>query len=554
MKYQSELIKDIIENNGHHVTTNPHYEVDCINEIINDVRGSYPKLCDYMGEWMNYANEHMNIGKFPIERVTGVTNARFENVVPYDYKSAILTGQTLVNIFKNKVTHRDTGKFIYVEDGDKIQATFKDDVTHGWLGFSFKENVPFEIGKTYTVMNELYKCDDQLNTFNVSLGNKTFTNAKPVIGINKLKIIIPSDYTEGINWMYYSVNNTNNSATIFSSNLLILEGDYTQEDIPYFEGMQSVKMPVLKVTGKNLYSGKNDFIKVNKGKEYNFYSNVTENATRLRFELFDKDKNLINDENSFVMRRVGLYGDVVLKGTTGVWAFGSDKKQVALKGTINAEYIKIREDSSEYDNLMIYESTEQIAPATYESFKSNILTVNEDVTLRGIGDVRDTLDLLTGEVVSNFETLIIDGTENWYVSSNETDLTIRYRCNNIGTSILNENMFVCDKYVVGGNTAGDELTVAFGGTTVTYRVLKSELPTLKDFKEWLNNNHHTFIYQVEKSIKTVDLTCLDENNTPTKFKPYEGVMNVVTSSETLPPLLDMEVPVEAINQNIASFI
>src|SRR5574337_1757223 len=28
-------------------------------------------------------------------------------------KSAILKGQTLVNLFKNKVTHRDTGKFIY---------------------------------------------------------------------------------------------------------------------------------------------------------------------------------------------------------------------------------------------------------------------------------------------------------------------------------------------------------------------------------------------------------------------------------------------------------
>ena len=31
-------------------------------------------------------------------------------------------------------------------------------------------------------------------------------------------------------------------------------------------------------------------------------------------------------------------------------------------------------------------------------------------------------------------------------------------------------------------------------------------------------------------------------------------MYVVTSSETLPPLLDMEVPVEAISQNLASFI
>ena len=36
------------------------------------------------------------------------------------------------------------------------------------------------------------------------------------------------------------------------NDFIILEGDYTNVDIPYFEGMQSVKMPLLTTTGKNL--------------------------------------------------------------------------------------------------------------------------------------------------------------------------------------------------------------------------------------------------------------------------------------------------------------
>lgn len=460
MKYKSELLSELIEKNGHTTTKVPHYESECENEFISEVRGAYPKLIDYSGEWLNYANEHMNIGKFPIERVTDVTNARFENVVPYDYKSAILKGST-------KHHDIDTGEFLET----------------------------FEEGRNLELV--------------------------------------------------------------------------------------SVKMPVLKVTGKNLYSGKNDFIKVNKGKEYNFYSNVTENATRLRFELFDKDKNLINDENSFVMRRVGLYGDVVLKGTTGAWVFGSDKKQVALKGTINAEYIKIREDSSEYDNLMIYESTEQIAPATYESFKSNILTANEEVELRGIGGVQDTLDCLTGEVVERIGEIVLDGSQTLQPHSIVQGDTLMIKISAPSISFKqNSNLqeswdfsdMICDKELIAETTKwnanewneGYNIALISSASSNIYNINSFVLAIRKsyfnvqsidEFKTWLTQNPLTIQYKLAKeSIKTVDLSCLDENNNPTKFKPYEGVMYVQTSSETLPPLLDMEVPVEAINQNIASFI
>ena len=328
------------------------------------------------------------------------------NTLEKPIKSAILKGQTLVNLFKNKNTYRDTSKFIYVEEDDKIQVTFKDGITNGWMGFSFKENVPFEIGKTYTVMNELYKCDDQLNGFNISLGNKSFTSTKPVIGINKLKIIIPSDYTEGTNWMYYNVNNTNNSATIFSSNLLILEGDYTQEDIPYFTGMQSVKTPVL--TTSNYKNLANDiFI------DYGYISDSTINIQK---KWLISDFISIEPNVSYTTRSQGATND----GVFTIAFYDKDKKFISKKVTNNAisptnakfARINVRKrdgldvtEEEKNDTILYLEKTTEILP--FESHKSNILTVNEPIELRGIGDVQDTLDLTTGELTQRINEIVL---------------------------------------------------------------------------------------------------------------------------------------------------
>jgi hypothetical protein len=330
MKYQSEIIKNLIENNGHYVTSKPHYEVECINEIINDVRGSYPKLCDYMGEWMNYANEHVNIGKFPIERVTDVTNARFENVVPYDYKSAILKGQSLVNLVTQKSGRFNGTRFLRIP----LNHILKSNVSY-FVKFNLRES---------TLTN------------GVTCRLKNSANGSTMGGLKSDGII--TIMGDGFNILEFYITNANdvaNGLDAIIDDIMLIEYQQGMENwvISYFEGMQSVRMPVLTTTNED--------------------------------------------------------------------------------GT-----------------------------------KTNILTVNEDVALHSNGGVCDELDLLSGQL----------------------------------TQRIGENNEVLTQEVV----------------------------------------------------KTVVLSCLDENNTPTKFKPYEGVMYVQTSSETLPPLLDMEVPVEAINQNLTSFI
>lgn len=61
-------------------------------------------------------------------------------------------------------------------------------------------------------------------------------------------------------------------------------------------------------------------------------------------------------------------------------------------------------------------------------------------------------------------------------------------------------------------------------------------------------------FNIPSSVKTVDLTTVNENGEKVYFMPLEGTMHVSCSSETIQPTFDMSVPVEATTQNLASFI
>ena len=92
MKFESEIIKEILDSRGHEKTS-IHYQSECVKEWVKEVEGAYPKLCDYQSEWLNYNLEN-NVGFFPYITLTDVTEATIENVVPYAYKSASLKGCT----------------------------------------------------------------------------------------------------------------------------------------------------------------------------------------------------------------------------------------------------------------------------------------------------------------------------------------------------------------------------------------------------------------------------------------------------------------------------
>ena len=273
LKYESEIIKDIVESRGHEKSS-LHYESECVEKWIEETNGAYPKLCDYQSEWLNYINENP-IGNFPYEIITDVTEATVNNVVPYAYRSAILKGNT-------KYRDIDTG--------------------------------------------------DILDTFDESKNLELVSVKLPVLTILDNKV-------------------TNIPLSLFENNYTGISG---------WTGIRC-SYPSVKVTAR--------------------LNNLLLNETSFRIAMNNKPIDLTDfKEKTMTMSNVEWIGFHTIGGTIGQGKIGNLLEYLTT-GTLQVKF--------EIENEKFY-------PAYDNSSKSNILTVNEDVTLRSNGDVYDELNLLTG--------------------------------------------------------------------------------------------------------------------------------------------------------------
>lgn len=171
---------------------------------------------------------------------------------------------------------------------------------------------------------------------------------------------------------------------------------------------------------------------------------------------------------------------------------------------------------------------------SYESY-------SEGVTLRGIGDVQDTLDCLTGEMTQRIGEIVLDGSENWVkaekdnlkvpiyrlllsIDSNEKYNLKNIVCNLFPTNGLawidNEHIWI-DKY--------NRLTIH-----------TNRFASLDDFKSHLNNTNLKVQYTVNESIKTVALNVVDQNNTKIdKMHVFNEVTHVNATSDELTPMVNI---------------
>ena len=153
----------------------------------------------------------------------------------------------------------------------------------------------------------------------------------------------------------------------------------------------SVKMPVLTTTGKNLYN-KSPF------KGYVDSSNgkfvMNNSTTRKISDYVEVKPNTMYKVSGCTM--------------TAMWGYDKDKNPISainiyvdITTTNNMRFIAFSINSElEHSNIQIEEGT---VATSYEPHKSNILTVNEDVTLRSNGDVYDELNLLTGRLTQRID-------------------------------------------------------------------------------------------------------------------------------------------------------
>ena len=311
------------------------------------------------------------------------------NVMDGPAKSAILTGQTLVN-------HATDNLYI------TVAPLGVETITQNML--ALKNNTEY-----IAIFRMLIGSDTSvyLHLFNNNWEFvKNFSsNLSPTK--NYIKFTTPS--SSEIKHLQLE----NKGASSFDiTDVMVIEYEDGMEnwDIPYFEGMQSVKMPVLTTTGKNLFNKGNMLINCALDADT---GEIIENWANFNTSDFIKvEKNRPIFIPSAGSSRKVLY-DINKKYVKNV-SFSGDKVFVAdVDG-----YIRVTMTNIDYDSFQIEYGTQA---TSYEPYKTNTLTTPEDLELRGIGNVKDELNVATGELTQRIGEIVFNSSDGFNYLNNQDD-------------------------------------------------------------------------------------------------------------------------------------
>ena len=417
----------------------------------------------------------------------------------------------------------------------------------------------------YTILANTSANGHALNNIAFDLGGTkvTFdlggTKVTNTFDTRKITVTTPSTLTDN------SLTITGEGAKV--SELMVLEGNES-DTLPYFEGMSSCKMPILHTVGKNLFDlsrmNETSYIGYNALNEINLEENSVATTNRnsastgrgyvitgLKIGVpYTITATLDESSNTTGYFQIGNRQGTgyheqrreFTPGQTKSWEVYSDvgslRLAIAVAHDVSNQYIKFK-------NIQIEESP---TPTTYEPHKSSILSCNDDVTLCGIGEVKDELNPLTSELTQHIKEFVLNGSESgWFKSSSVTsDGGYRYALRLNDGIVKDHAKIMCDKFVQSEN-----VKIGYVNYLVIDNGLKSALyfnstaETVDEWKAWLVENNVKVQYQLAtESIRTVDLNVVDQDgNTIPKIKSYNGVthLEVTVPKQSLLPHISAEV-------------
>ncbi len=205
-------------------------------------------------------------------------------------------------------------------------------------------------------------------------------------------------------------------------------------DIPYFEGLCDVKMPILRNTGKNLF---NPSLLLESETRLGITKNVVGetivlNGTSsqyhdLHFTPNDNKTGIVVKKGKCYKLTIHCLGGtstpvlnpavkLTLKDGTIKWLGGNiDLRDSNCDGLLTWFRICPQEGNSFSNYQIKLQLEESSTPTTYEDHKTNILHTSEEIVLREVNGIKDTYNALTGEYVQRIKEITFDGSsdENW---------------------------------------------------------------------------------------------------------------------------------------------
>ena len=556
------------------------YDVDSLPNPLSRVEVLLYKLAtgdDNLDDVKSFLSEHEELlaeiirnggvgGNIDIEYVLYTLSTEFNtlyNTAEKPVKSAILKGKTINNLWaklsQGVIVQEKTGDTTiepYSEQYAKV--TFGETQVNASTTVGVETTQRLQANKTYYINTFIFDAFDVTDSFLIrDVSNNINLETLKIEGYPAGQILSFTTQGETNKLKFYYFAHTrkyggvNYSKPFYMPKRFIisdkLEDVVNQE---FFEGMKSVKMPVLTTTGKNIVDDtilKQTNLNINSNTRQipiqlmagdyfiglTLSNNASPNSSYFAIRLWDKDFKMVRTFPPNTVRTISLgesakiaYMDVY---TNGQHDYGD-------------VYIK---------NLWVAKSS---SATPYEPYKTNILSTSEDVELRGIGDVKDELDCLTGEVVKRIEETVLNGSENWVLNTSKEQPN--HWCFSNNQSLAGKKLLISDKFPQSDND-GDRESIRGGGDYIFVYISKEKVDRNTDsFKQWLSQNPITVQYQLTtESIKTIDISTVNQEGNNTKLSSFEDITHVTLSSEGLIPEAELEVEVaEKVTEVAASML
>ena len=441
---------------------------------------------------------------------TGVDVDYSANVKDGAYESLVFKGKSLVNLL---TCLRPDTHSAWVRNGSSFTLN-----ASGVLFLNYAALL--KPNTTYTVVGELdFDVDGIVIGFRE--GNKSWEVNRSIDSRGRFAVLISTSAESTSNALTVHRKVTSNSDRVALSNLMVLEGDWTNTELPpYFEGLGSCKMPILQNTGENLFDpnsplpdnlnyfynsdNKNQLtthaqmlscaIPVIKGKTYSFYFN--------------------HDEIPLKVHKSGVFPTFVSGGVGGN-GYAHNVRTITAPmdgyfgimfcytedGTTD-NWTKVARDWKKQLKLTIVEGK---SINTYIPYKTNILRTSEEIVLRSLPNgVCDTYNARTGEYVKCIGEKILNGSENWNYQTNYGSVA---RFNHVDSTVKHWSDILCDKMIKGVISTPDLecINIHSSSNMIQVQISTDKLSenTVTGFKQWLSQNPLTVQYELAEPVTTI---------------------------------------------------
>ena len=465
------------------------------------------------------------------------------------YESCMFKGKSLVNLCPNKVIN-----YTAASDWDGFNVLGQNSrAQESWRTLQdLKPNTKYFIScyvETFNVGERQYYLLNNPNNSTV------FAESLEVraTGLHKWVLTSKSELTEGVS-IVLRCQNAYARGAIKIRDIMIIEYQDGMEnwDIPYFEGLCDVKMPILRNVGKNLFDGE---------LEMGGYTGSDGSPYKSDIRVRSVEKIFLS-KGTYTLSSDGATKTIfTIYDLNGVFKkeFVSNSSSCTITLNENCMVHICVENEKLLNSHIQLEQGSNTTP--YEDYKTNILHTPETVTLRSLPNgVCDTFNVQTGVYIQRIKEIVFDGSndEEWDVHRGDWVLensTVFYTyisgvkgypwLSYTGKEAISDKIpSYPDNWLRLNDVLG--MTNDNTGARKQFRIPKSYLETdnVDGFRKWLKQNPVTAYFELVTPITTT----IEPLTIPFAYENGHIILESGFEGQSLLPTLEYSTVINRVGQ------